>query len=538
MLTRTDKLMLVAILASALFLRLVFFVGYANVDPWDDTLYLELARQARQGVLLEELEISTRALEQGQVTAPDTFILRRGAYLPVAASQALLGESEGSSAIPSLLASLATLCLVFWMGYRLLGREEGLLAACLFAVVPLDLVLSTRILADAPQAFWLTASVAAALEAAVGPSARPRRFFLYGLSALALYLAYFTRVNGLVGLPIVLVAAAPAFYRRTTRLEPLVLGAVLFALLLADALWFLHVTGHAFFLLELETAGARAMFLHNPEVVFELGALRLHLSYEEGVWHHFFKLFFGRVEHYEGLKLFSSFAPLGAAALVYAFVRNKLGLAVFWLLFIFFYVQYGFRSIEWDGDAGVLHYFLNAQRLRYLALLVPALCLLLALPLAHLWRKWRPVAVGGLLLVIGPALFRAQENHAFYRGSMSDLRVAARALSEAAPAPVYTDRWARQQLPLFAGGRNLDLHDVAAVESATPGSFVVVGGSRGADIPSDAVVTALPEWLREIYLDPSRAPSSWTRVLERPGPKLPSRQSNLAIFRIGTATRP
>ena len=145
MLTRTDKLMLVAILASALFLRLVFFVGYANVDPWDDTLYLELARQARQGVLLEELEISTRALEQGQVTALDVFILRRGAYLPVAASQALLGESEGSSAVPSLLASLATLCLVFWMGYRLLGPEEGLLAACLYAVVPLDLVLSVRV---------------------------------------------------------------------------------------------------------------------------------------------------------------------------------------------------------------------------------------------------------------------------------------------------------------------------------------------------------------------------------------------------------
>jgi len=140
-------------LTLAIALRLLLFVGYANVDPWDDTLYLELAQQPRDGNLGKELQRNVAMLERGQIHTSLTFVLRRGAYLPIAACQALLGLSELSSALPSLLRSLATMLLTYRIGCLLAGRSTGLCAAALFACIPLDLVLSTRILSDALQAY-------------------------------------------------------------------------------------------------------------------------------------------------------------------------------------------------------------------------------------------------------------------------------------------------------------------------------------------------------------------------------------------------
>ena len=132
-------------------LRSVWFVGYANVDLRDDTLYLDLAQGAREGMLLEELEQRAAYLKEGEAHGSTSFVLRPGVYLPVAAAQTILGTNEVSSAIPSLLASCMILILTCHIGVRLAGRATGVLAALLFAVFPLDIVYSTRILADVPR---------------------------------------------------------------------------------------------------------------------------------------------------------------------------------------------------------------------------------------------------------------------------------------------------------------------------------------------------------------------------------------------------
>ena len=107
-------------------------------------------------------------------------------------------------------------------------------------------------------------------------------------------------------------------------------------LLILDGIGSYLLSGHLFLPLELELATARAMFDHNPEVLLRpLSWLTVHCSYQEGTVHHLFKLFFGVVDHYGGLKLFSSFAGLGFVALLYSVIRRRNVLLPLWLAGVF-----------------------------------------------------------------------------------------------------------------------------------------------------------------------------------------------------------
>ena len=93
-------------------MRLAFFVGYANVDPIDDTFYLQLAERFREGTVDEALAEAVQRLNDGTLVVDVRFVLRRGAYIPVGLAQWVLGTSELASALPSLLAwrDRASLC--------------------------------------------------------------------------------------------------------------------------------------------------------------------------------------------------------------------------------------------------------------------------------------------------------------------------------------------------------------------------------------------------------------------------------------------
>ena len=88
-----------------LLLRGVFFVGHANVDPWDDTNYLRAADEARRGEWGRRLEAFRRW--DGGIVAPQTQVyVRPGFVFPLALAQRLAGVNEVASALPSLVASL------------------------------------------------------------------------------------------------------------------------------------------------------------------------------------------------------------------------------------------------------------------------------------------------------------------------------------------------------------------------------------------------------------------------------------------------
>jgi 4-amino-4-deoxy-L-arabinose transferase-like glycosyltransferase len=531
-LTLTRAILPTAIILFAVALRLFFFVGHANVDPWDDTLYLRLARQTLDGTLSQSLADAIKGAEQGLAVSESAFVLRRGTYLPIALCQRIFGATERASALPSLLASLGTILLVYWIGYRLSGRSVATVGALLYAVVPIDVVYSTRILADAPQTFWASGAVALSIEASRGLHRRGVRLLLYAAGGLCIYFAFFTRINGLLIAPVVLLAALPVLRKHETRFEPFLVIVTLFVALGLDSFYYFVQTGDAWFALHLEQASAQAVFGADQEALYHLfPGLVVHSAFRTGVPHHFIKLLLGTIDHYGSVRLFTTFAPLGIVAVVLALFRRRLGLLVFWLLLVFVYNQYGFRSIAWNAEEGTLHYYLVAHRLRYLMMLLPALCLVLAHMLAQA-VKWNRAAAAALALVLfAPALHAGIANHRFYRGSLNDVRQAARFLLDQEIPLVYTDLWGAEQIRFFSLGKLR----AEALEYSTvlePGSFVALGGSRGFDLSSEEVARTLHEPYHGVFLDPGSAPDTWKQMTTIEGPRRDERISDLVVFRV------
>jgi hypothetical protein len=413
------------------------------------------------------------------------------------------------------------------------------MGAVLFAFIPLDLVYATRILADAAHTFWITASVAGVIEATRGSYTRRGRWTLFMISGLCLAFAYTTRLSGLfLGIPLVLVALSAARDRKQAFAGSLFTWAVLSGIVVFDAYRYHQAMGSFGFPFRIEAAASLGMFTFNPEAVLHpLTGLAVHCSYEEGVPNHFFKLFFGTMDHYGGLKLFSAFAPLGVVAMLFSLANRRHFFPVYWLVFVFFFYQYGFRGLEWDGEQGVLHYYLVAHRLRYLHLLLPALTLLLGELIVEAHGRNRFGGILLVLLLLGPGTYRAHQNYVFYRGSLEDMRVASRFLLQQDPAPIYTDPWGVELLQFFSGGELTDLRAPQRDSPLEPGSWAVFGGARGYDLASQEVASSLPPPAANYHLAPHRVPEDWQKAFTREGPRNPARRSDLVIFRIPIPAR-
>ncbi len=521
------------ILLLALALRLYFFVGYANVDSVDDTFYMQLAGQAREGNLSDKIASIAQQFDAMSTRTRVVYICRPGVYLPIALSQFFWGAGETAAALPSLLASLGIIILTYIIGRRLAGETVALWGALIYALAPLDIIYSTRILPDTPHAFWLTASIAAALEAARADYFRRQRLFLYFSSGLCLYLASLTRQTAIIGIPVLLIVMVPALKVKKTRLEPLIIGLVFVLAYSLQGLYYLHLTGSFWFALRLERAAYRSSFALFPEATFfPFPWLTVHCQYLDGVPHYFFNLFAGTMEHLDGVKLFSSFAPLGVVSTVYALVRRKMGLLIFWFVFVFLAIQYGCQGLEWNGGEGVLHYYLVPSRPRYLLMMLPALCLLLGFLIAETKTRSRTGAIAVFLLLLCPSMYRTNHNHHFYRGSLEDMRRAVQFLSEEQAAPIYSDSWAIQEMNIFSGGELEDLRHLSGSKPPVPVSWVVLGGSRGFDLAGDYIAELLPRQYGGIHLGREREPTNWIRVFEWKGPLNVARPTDLVIFRV------
>jgi 4-amino-4-deoxy-L-arabinose transferase-like glycosyltransferase len=130
---------------------------------------------------------------------------RFGVLLPVALAYRVFGVSSLSSALLPLLASAATLWLVYRLGTMLLGRRTGLLGALLYTFFPLDLPWATLI---GPDSFLPLCSALAflclirALDSALPSS---RWLFCLG-GGLCAGVAFHVRESGIVLLAALLVA--------------------------------------------------------------------------------------------------------------------------------------------------------------------------------------------------------------------------------------------------------------------------------------------------------------------------------------------
>ncbi|MBI3848573.1 MAG: glycosyltransferase family 39 protein [Planctomycetes bacterium] len=122
------------VLLAALGLRLVLFTGLVGSD---DLHYRASARDVLAG--------KPPVGEFSHSVAP-------AMAAPMALAYAALGPGEAGTAAWPLVASLAHVLLAFLLGRFLFGEREGLVAAMLMAVYPLEVVLGTQALPDVPIA--------------------------------------------------------------------------------------------------------------------------------------------------------------------------------------------------------------------------------------------------------------------------------------------------------------------------------------------------------------------------------------------------
>lgn len=210
--------MLGALLVAAVVLRTTFFVGLIG---WDDIEYRE----------------SSARLLAGDLVPRSLFGLRWGLTLPLAAAQALGGDGERTTALVPLAYSLAAIVLAFALGRRLGGARQGLVAAAVLTILPLDVLAASDLHADLAASVFLALAVFLALR---GEGAAARRTAWFALAGASLAVATLTKESSLA-LAVVLVLWG--IRRGWPRAAGAAVTAGFAAVLVADMAWLRWATG-------------------------------------------------------------------------------------------------------------------------------------------------------------------------------------------------------------------------------------------------------------------------------------------------------
>lgn len=183
-----EILSLSVILIAALAVRLIFFTGMVRGDS------LNYAHAA--------FELSRGSFEYGAWEGNS----RIGLFGPVVALYALFGPSEATTLAFPILSSLASVVFVYLIARMFAGSSAGLIAAIIWALLPLDVHLATSLLPDSPLAALSTGAVYFLFRAErrVGPG----RWMDYALSFLLVLWAILVKPLAIVSLIFIVVYLA------------------------------------------------------------------------------------------------------------------------------------------------------------------------------------------------------------------------------------------------------------------------------------------------------------------------------------------
>ena len=180
-----------------IFFRMVFFTG---IEGSDDLQYANIAHAMSTG----DYSLAFPTKEQTPSYGPH-FSMRYGILFPLALTFSLLGVSEFTATLPSLIYSLGMVLLAYYTGRRFFNTQVGLIAACLIAFLPLEVLLSTSVSVDSAVAFWLSLSIILILRdhgSDSPPSWRP-----YLLAGVCWGIGFVTKVISVLLFPAILVLA-------------------------------------------------------------------------------------------------------------------------------------------------------------------------------------------------------------------------------------------------------------------------------------------------------------------------------------------
>jgi 4-amino-4-deoxy-L-arabinose transferase-like glycosyltransferase len=185
---RRTWLVLGLILMLAAALRVLSFRGYTSHDA---SAYAQLAHMMVSG-----------GFKPGMMWYFPVFSVRVGLFAPVALAFRLGGVNEATLTLYPFLCSMICVLLAYLAARAIFGNRAGLIAACLAALLPIDMRFATQLYPDLPAAFWMNAGV---LLIYAGSRQRTvaSKFALGALAGLALFASWLCKETVLYLLPFV-----------------------------------------------------------------------------------------------------------------------------------------------------------------------------------------------------------------------------------------------------------------------------------------------------------------------------------------------
>lgn len=171
---------LLSILLFGLSLRLLFFSGMTGYDEFH---YAHIARN----------------LALGNFSLPDVsgyYGFRYLVTVPAAVFTSIFGLNAAALSLWPLACSLGAICVVFLLGRLLSGERAGLIAALLYACLPVSVIFGTMLYPDETVTFLTGLSVLFFLKGE--KQERGGGILFFALSGLFCGLGYLARINALL----------------------------------------------------------------------------------------------------------------------------------------------------------------------------------------------------------------------------------------------------------------------------------------------------------------------------------------------------
>jgi len=511
----------------AIFLRLYFFIGFVGGHPQDDGILINTARAVSLGAFSLE---RYRDLPPDYLADPsETFRFRVAFVYPLAFLFRLLGAGELATGVLALGISLGSLLSVFAISRSLFDERVALWATLAAALFPFDILQSTRVLTDP-----LLACLAGFAFLLYFKGRQEKTGLYWGACGIVFGLAYLAKSTGL---PLFFLLLALGLVDRGAagkRLQLLYCVAGFSLILLVEGIYYAWQTGEFFLHYRVASSSVVLKYMHEPlRIIQWLPFLRI--EWADAFYYHISLLLNWRgysAYQLSGFGLYY-YLILGGAALVLAKREASGRILLAWLALVYLYFE--LAPLHVSSQDGVLVYRGIYKQLHYLSVLTPAALPFAGRALAALWNLSRYLGAGLLSVVVLSSLPALRHDYQVLRGSQADLRTAAGYL-ESSQKTIWSDHLALDNLKFYLGGRasQMSLRELsrASQPSAIEDGYVLLGGSRGIEIVSRAVLDGIPEWAREITRNADHAPPGWRKVLTVPGPRNECREFDLVVFEV------
>jgi hypothetical protein len=489
------RLQLALVLAAAVILRVIFFVGFGLGD---DLGYIGHADAILAGHY------------------PPLDLLNQYAYRPLllylfAAGIAVFGHTDLGVVAPVLLASIVTTALVFIFVRKLIDPAAAVWCALLFAFEPFNIVNSTTMTNDVILACLTFASMGVFVLADRATPSRSRRLFVLSASLMvAAFLVKIACVSVLCGIALYSIVAlrhrpADVMKRHGFFYVSLLLG------FLAVCLGYYFKKGDLLWQFKAETS-----YYQTYKPAWYVAGV---IDYASLMWEYPRSLFWlSGHPSYRYLDHGLLFWLLVPAAMVAMRGKND------WLRLLAATIAIVFVFFEFYPQYLIPRYLPLVRQVRYLELLVPAATIVAGSALYSLSRRHRHVATILLVLLLADSIVEADRRFTEYDDSQQDMRALARYASSTVARTgrrLVVDLPARNAMTFYLRDVPVETAQFQSVrDSDLRQCYVAVGGARSF------------WWSRaEIAdVDPATVPPHWILTYEVPGRARPWRLSTLRVY--------